>query len=90
MARAELRLPQMLHPFAGGARSVAVQGGDVRQALEDAFARHPLLRPHLFTEEGRVREHVHLFLNERDVRDELDARLRDGDELYVLQAMSGG
>jgi hypothetical protein len=37
-----------------------------------------------------VREHVHVFLNETDVRQDLAAATRDGDEIYVLQAMSGG
>ena len=33
---------------------------------------------------------MHLFLNETDVRDDLSAATREGDQIYVLQAMSGG
>jgi sulfur-carrier protein len=85
-----MRVPRLLAPFCGGETSLKVTGSDVRAALDDAIARHPLLRTHLLDERGRVREHLHLFLNETDVRDDLGAATSDGDELYVLQAMSGG
>ena len=90
MTTVELRLPSMLAAAAGGATRVRVTGGTARQALDDAFARHPLLRTHLLTEDGTVREHVHLFLNEDDIRERLSAELREGDQLVVLQQMSGG
>ncbi len=90
MTSVELRLPSMLATVAGGITRIPVSGETARQALDDAFARHPLLRTHLMDEEGRVREHVHLFLNEDDIRERLSAELREGDQLVVLQQMSGG
>ena len=54
------------------------------------MARHALLRIDVLNERGEVREHVHLFRNETDVREDLSAATREGDEIYVLQAMSGG
>ncbi len=90
MTRLTLRVPRLLAPFCGGETSLPVTGSDVRAALEDAMARHPLLRTHLLDERGLVREHLHLFLNEMDVRDALATTTHEGDELYVLQAMSGG
>jgi molybdopterin synthase sulfur carrier subunit len=86
----ELRLPSMLASAAGGSTRIQVSGATARAALDDAFARHPLLRTHLLDEDGRVREHVHLFLNEDDIRERLSAELRAGDQLVVLQQMSGG
>ena len=89
MPRLTLSVPRMLAPLDGQTK-LPVTGGDVRSALEDAITRHPLLRTHVLDERGAVREHVHLFLNETDVRDDLAATTREGDEIYVLQAMSGG
>ncbi len=85
-----LRLPRLLAQFCDGETALPVAGADVRAALDDAMGRHPLLRRHLLDEGDRVREHVHVFLNETDVRQDLAAATRDGDEIYVLQAMSGG
>lgn len=90
MPRMTLTVPHMLAAFCGGQARLPVNGADVRSALEDAIARHPLLRTHVLNERGEVREHVHLFLNETDVREDLSAATREGDEIYVLQAMSGG
>jgi len=90
MSSVELRLPSMLATTAGGGTRLQVSGATAREALDDAFARHPLLRTHLLDEAGRVREHVHLFLNEENIRERLTAELREGDQLVVLQQMSGG
>jgi sulfur-carrier protein len=90
MASVVLRVPPTLAQFCAGERLLAVSGATVNEALAAAAARHPLLRNQLLDEGGRVREHLHLFLNDTDVRRELDTRLREGDELTVLRAMSGG
>jgi molybdopterin converting factor small subunit len=85
-----LRLPPTLAQFCDGERVVAVAGTTVGEALASAAAAHPLLRAQLMDERGRVRPNLHLFLNEQDVRTELDTPVRGGDELLVLRAMSGG
>ena len=90
MASVVLRVPPTLAQFCAGERVLKVAGATVDDALGDATARHPLLRVQLLDEGGRVREHLHLFLNDTDVRRDLDTVLREGDELTVLRAMSGG
>lgn len=90
MASVVLRVPPALAQFCAGERALKVAGATVDGALRDATTRHPLLRAQLLDEGGRVREHLHLFLNDTDVRQDLDTVLREGDELTVLRAMSGG
>lgn len=90
MATLWLRLPRLLAQFCAGESRLGVEGSDVRSALDDAIRRHPLLGTHLFEEDGRVRPHLHVFLNDTDVREDLGALTHDGDEIAVLQAMSGG
>jgi molybdopterin converting factor small subunit len=89
-ASVTLRLPPTLAQFCDGERILAVEGATVREALATAASDHPLLRAQLLDERGRVREHLHLFLNETDVRRDLDTPVSGGDELIVLRAMSGG
>lgn len=90
MAQVSLHLPRMLHQFTGGESNLAIEAESVRAALEVAMERHPMLRRHLMTEAGVIREHLHVFLNDDDVRNQLDHALSDRDEIHVLQAMSGG
>lgn len=86
-------LPSLLAGAAGGRRDVAVEAETLRGALDALLAAYPLLRPHLVTEAGRLREHVNLFLNDQNARwiEDWDAhRLSPGDTLTVIQAVSGG
>lgn len=87
---ASLTLPQTLASFCGGERHLEADGPTVRSALEAAFARYPLLRSQLVDEAGSLRPHLHLFLNEDDVRTALDTPLSPHDRLLVLRATSGG
>ncbi len=87
---ASLTLPQTLASFCDGERRLSADGPTVRSALEAAFERHPMLRSQLVDEAGALRPHLHLFLNEDDVRNALDTPLTPGDRLLVLRATSGG
>lgn len=78
--------------FAGGARSVAVEAGDLAGALAGLVTRHPSLAERLRDEHGRMREHVNIFANDDDVRflDGEHTVLRDGDIVHIVPAVSGG
>jgi molybdopterin converting factor small subunit len=72
--------------------SVEVGGDTVRTALEAVFAKEPRLRGYVVDEQGTLRKHVNVFVNGQPIADR--ARLSDAvgadDEIYVLQALSGG
>lgn len=72
--------------------TLAVSGITARAALDQAFAAHPQLRSYLVDEQGRLRKHVNLYINERPVADRENLRDPVGpdDELFVFQALSGG
>lgn len=69
-----------------------VAGGTVRAALDAVFERTPGLRSYLLDDQGRLRRHVNVFVNERPVADRtrLADPVADGDEIFVFQALSGG
>ncbi len=69
-----------------------VAADTVRTALESAFARHAGLRGYILDDQGAIRKHVIVFINGVPIRDrqgQSDA-LRPADEVYVMQALSGG
>jgi predicted phage tail protein len=69
-----------------------VQAATVREALDAVFASNPPLRSYILDDQGRLRRHVNVFVNETTISDRLrqsDA-IRATDEIYVLQALSGG
>jgi molybdopterin converting factor small subunit len=69
-----------------------VDGTTVRAALDAAFAVKPQLRGYVLDDAGNLRGHMAIFVDGAVVRDrrELSDGLRDGAEIHVLQALSGG
>ena len=70
----------------------SVDGQSVRSALEAYFARHPQVRSYVLDEQGALRQHVVVFVGATQVRDRsrLADAVADGDEIWVMQALSGG
>jgi molybdopterin converting factor small subunit len=89
MPTVEVTIPRMLAELVDGRRSFPVEGATVDAALAGVVAAHPELRVHLFDETGAIRQHVSCFHNGAMVTDG-DAAVADGDELVILQAVSGG
>lgn len=86
MPTVALRAP--LAALAGGAGRVDVDGTTVGEALRDLERRHPGLRGWVLDEQGRVREHVNVFV-EGAPGDEATP-VAAGGTLHVLSAISGG
>jgi hypothetical protein len=74
------------------APAAAAEGGTVREVLDRVFADDPLLRSYVLDEQGRLRRHVNVFVGGRMIADRLalSDRVGTADEIYVLQALSGG
>ena len=92
MAQVVVRLPGVLAQMNGGERRVEVDGASVREALDDLVRRRPALGHHLFDEHGVMRRHVRCFCNSEyaSERDGLDAPVRVGDTITLLNSVSGG
>ncbi|MGE0814191.1 MAG: MoaD/ThiS family protein [Vicinamibacterales bacterium] len=69
-----------------------VDGGTVRQALEAVFTANPRLRGYILDEHGRLRKHVTVFVDDAALADRegLSDTVGPEDDIYVLQALSGG
>jgi len=64
----------------------------VRAALDLVFAVNPLLRSYVVDEQGRLRKHINVYVNDRMVNDRiaLSDAVASSDEIFVFQALSGG
>ena len=69
-----------------------VPAGTLRDALEPAFVAQPALRGYVLDDQGAVRKHVTIFINDETIgdRDGLSDQVADNDSVYVIQALSGG
>lgn len=72
--------------------SLEVAAATVNEALQSVFRENPKLRGYLLDDQGHLRRHVNVFVNGAAVRDRRDLtdRLAGDDEVFVMQALSGG
>lgn len=86
-------IPTPLRSYAGGKDEVEVAGGTVSEALDALTQSHPDLRKHLFTNEGKIRSFVNLYLNDEDVRylpAKENSQISAGDTLSIIPSIAGG
>jgi adenylyltransferase/sulfurtransferase len=89
----KIHIPTPLRVYAGKQDVVDVQAGTVGEALTQLTAAHPELKKHLYTEDGKLRSFVNVYLNDEDVRylDGHDqAAVRDTDTLSIIPSIAGG
>ncbi len=66
--------------------------GSLRAVLDAALLAAPELGHYVFDDQGHVRKHVAVFVNKTLVanREDLSQPIADGDNVLVIQALSGG
>lgn len=65
----------------------------VRQLVEEIIRQYPLLGRELVDERGNLYQHVHVFVNGRDVPflvDRVDTQLSMADKISIFPAVGGG
>jgi molybdopterin converting factor small subunit len=85
----KVRIPTPLRSYTGQQSAVTATGATVARVLEDLDAQFPGLRFRVVDEQGRLRQHMRVFVNDEMTRD-LATPLTEADELTLMQALSGG
>jgi adenylyltransferase/sulfurtransferase len=85
-------VPGLLRDCTRGQTSFTITGTTLDEALRRMQETYPLLRIHLYDEAGQLRPHVLIFYNAENIAwlERLDVPLGAGDQIDVLQAVSGG
>ncbi len=72
--------------------SARVGGATVRQALDEYFQVYPQVRGYVLDDQDALRKHMAVFLNQELIHDRtaLSDPVVADDEIFVVQALSGG
>ncbi len=81
-------IPTPLRSYTGSA-TVQAQGATLAEVLADLDRQFPGIRFRMVNEQERMRPHVRFFVNGTAVFD-LSMALAPTDELFIVQALSGG
>jgi molybdopterin synthase sulfur carrier subunit len=87
-----VKVPTPLRKFTAGSESVQGSGDTVAALVENLEKKYPGIRERICDEQGRVRRFVNLYVNGDDIRflQQLETRLKDGDEISIVPAIAGG
>jgi molybdopterin converting factor small subunit len=72
-----------------GAGEVDAEGDTLAALLDDLDRRYPGLRFRIVDEQDRIRRHIRFFVN-GEQRFDLTLSVGSDDEIFIVQALSGG
>ena len=88
----KVMIPTPLRVYAGKRDSADIAAATVGEALGRLTSEFDELRKHLFTEEGKLRAFVNVYLNDEDIRylGKENTPTKDGDTISIIPSIAGG
>ncbi len=85
-------IPTPLRPYAGKQASAEFDARTVGEALSRLTTKYEELRKHLYTDDGKIRSFVNVYLNDEDIRylQKESTQLKDGDTISIVPSIAGG
>lgn len=85
-------IPTPLRQFTAKQESVDLEAKTVGEALNSLTSRYADLRKHLYSEDGRLRSFVNVYVNDEDIRflQKEKTTLTQGDTISIVPSIAGG
>jgi molybdopterin converting factor small subunit len=89
---AKILIPTPLRQFVEKQDSVEVSGSTVGELLTGLTAKYQDLRRHLYTDEGKIRSFVNVYVNDEDIRylGKDATPVTDADTVSIVPSIAGG
>ena len=89
---AKVLIPTPLRQYAGNNDALELGGSTVGEVLNALTASHAELRRHLYSDEGKLRSFVNIYVNDEDIRyQQKEATpVKDGDTVSIVPSIAGG
>jgi sulfur-carrier protein adenylyltransferase/sulfurtransferase len=88
----KILIPTPLRPFTDKRESVELSGGTVGEILTQLTTQFDGLRKHLYTDDGKLRSFVNVYVNDEDIRylQREQTPVKDGDTVSIIPSVAGG
>jgi molybdopterin converting factor small subunit len=88
----KVMIPTPLRAYAGKQESVDLQAATVAEALSALTSRFGELKKHLYSDDGRLRSFVNVYVNDEDIRylQKDQTQVREGDTISIVPSIAGG
>jgi adenylyltransferase/sulfurtransferase len=86
-------IPTPLRVYVNKQDAVQVNAKTVGEALNALTEQHPDLKKHLYSDEGKLRAFVNVYLNDEDVRylpEKEATSVKEEDSLSIIPSIAGG
>ena len=89
---AKVMIPTPLRQYADKKDTVEIPGSTVGEALAALTTTYPDLKKNLFTDEGKLRSFVNVYVNDEDIRymQKEATPLAAGDTISIVPSIAGG
>jgi molybdopterin converting factor small subunit len=85
----KVRIPTPLRSYTDQQTVVDAHGATIDEILVDLDRRYPGIRFRVVDEQGKLRQHMKVFVDQESARD-LTTAVDGADEVVIMQALSGG
>jgi MoaD family protein len=88
----KVMIPTPLRQFAGKRESVDLEAKTVAEALDSLTSQFGELKRHLYSDDGRLRSFVNVYVNDEDIRylQKEKTALQQGDTISIVPSIAGG
>ncbi len=88
----KIHIPTPLRQYVGKQATVEVSRRHRRRGPDRLVAQHPDLRRHLYTDDGKLRAFVNVYLNDEDIRylQKEATAVNDSDNISIVPSIAGG
>jgi molybdopterin converting factor small subunit len=89
----KIYIPTPLRVYTGKQDAVDVEAATVGEALAQLTSLHPELKKQLYSDEGKLRSFVNIYLNDEDIRylpEKDTTTVTDRDALSIIPSIAGG
>lgn len=92
MAKIKVLVTAALSTYMSGDREISIEANTIKELIDKLIAKYGKnLASRLLDENGKIRRFINIYVNDRNIRvDETDLELKDGDQVLILPAVSGG
>ncbi len=82
-------IPSPLRSYTKKENCVEGEGGSLKEILSDLDEKYPGIKFRMIDEQGGIREHIKLFINQAEARN-LNSEVAPTDVVHIICALSGG
>ncbi len=88
----KILIPTPLRQYADKQAAIEINGNTVGEVLGNLTSRYGDLRKHLYTDDGKLRAFVNVYLNDEDIRylGKEQTPVKQGDTISIVPSIAGG